>query len=169
MPRRDEYDYEDDDYDRRDDHYDDDRRDEYDDRPRRRSSREYANERVTLPAIFLMIVGALGFFLAIANAAYVLSGAGDDQPNPFGNNNRNMKNDPSYIAGEVVALVVTIGWGLLVFLGGLLMKGLKSRGFVLFASILAMLPCNWCCVLGIPFGVWALVVVLDERVKRGFA
>jgi hypothetical protein len=176
MPRRDDYDY-DDEYDdrprsRRDDDRryddDDDGYDDYDRRPRRRDRRQAAAEKVTIPAIFMMILGALGFLLAIANAAFVFSGAADDEPNPFGPDDPNMKNDPSYIAGQVIATVVTIGWGLLVFFGGLQMKKLSSRGFVMFSSILVMLPCNWCCVIGIAIGIWALVVLNDDDVKRSF-
>lgn len=182
MPRRDDYDYEDDEYDdrpraRRDDRrYDEDEEDDgyddYDRRPRRSKGRrrDEAAEKVTIPAIFMMILGAIGLLLAIANAAYVFSGAADDEPNAFGGpQDPNMKNDPAYIAGQVIATVVTIGWGLLVFLGGLQMKKLSSRGFVMFSSILVMLPCNWCCVIGIPLGIWALVVMNDDDVKRSFS
>jgi|SRR5262245_19365349 len=177
MPRPNDYDDEDpyaDRYEgdqprrRRDDPDYDDQRHDYQDYERPRRGRDAAQQRVMLPAIFLMVIGGLGFLLAIANAIFAFSGAGADQPGPFGKPDPNMKNDPAFITGQVIAVVVTIGWGLLVFFGGLQMKNLKSRGFVMFSAILAMLPCNWCCLLGIPFGIWALVVLNDETVKRSF-
>jgi hypothetical protein len=36
------------------------------------------------------------------------------------------------------------------------------------ASIFAMLPCNPCCLLGLPIGIWALVVLSNEDVKDAF-
>ena len=37
------------------------------------------------------------------------------------------------------------------------------------ATILAMIPCiSPCCLLGLPVGIWSLVVLLDENVKASF-
>jgi hypothetical protein len=185
MPRRDEYDddrYRDDRYDddrRRDDEYDDRRRDDrgYDDRDReyedyedrpRRSGRDRARERVALPAIFLMIIGGLGLSLGVLNA--VLEALDLGGPNPFVAPEQ--ANDPQFQQMEkvlkVVGPILNILWGLIVLAGGWQMKILKNRGFVLFSCVWAMLPCNGCCLLGIPFGIWAIIVVNDESVKRAF-
>ena len=92
-------------------------------------------------------------------------------PNPFADPNQ--ANDPDAKAaenvGKVVGGIMQVVWAMIVFFGGLQMKNLKSRGFVIFSCIWAMLPCNLCCLLGIPFGIWALVVVNDESVKRAFS
>jgi hypothetical protein len=173
MPRRDDYDDEDDRY--RDDRNDDRARDprdeaydDYDDRPRR-GGRRAALERVSMPAIFLMIVGGLGLGMAVLNIVVEVTGMGG--PNPFANPNQ--ANDPAFKAGEqfgkVIGGVIQVLWAAIVFFGGLQMKNLKSRGFVFFSCIWAMLPCNLCCVLGIPFGIWAMVVINDENVRRAFA
>jgi hypothetical protein len=175
MPRRDEYDDEeryDDDragprrddrgYDDHDQEYDD-----YDDRPRR--GRAAALQRVSIPAIFLMVIGGVGFAFAIVRTvADVL--VGGDAPNPFINpnnpNNADLKGlqDTMMVLGPILNFI----WSFIVFFGGLQMKRLKNRGFVLFSCIWAMLPCHLCCILGIPFGIWALVVVNDVSVKRWF-
>jgi hypothetical protein len=164
MPRRDEYDYEDDrrDDDRRDDGYDDYERT---DRPRGGRGRERAAERVGLPAIFLMIVGGLGMAMCGLNLIVELSGM-NNGPNPF--LPQQNKNDPSVKVGQVIGFAVQVIWSAIVFLGGMQMKNLKSRGFVIFSCIWAFLPCNMCCLLGIPFGIWALVVVCNDEVKRHF-
>jgi hypothetical protein len=178
MPRRDDYDHEDDrdqggyddDRPRRDDRRHDERDQQYDDYEKspRRDRPEAGRERVSLPAIFLMIVGGLGLGMAIVNIAVEVLGLGG--PNPFADPNK--ANDPDAQAaenvGKVVGGILQVIWAIIVFFGGLQMKNLKSRGFVIFSCIWAMLPCNLCCLLGIPFGIWALVVVNDESVKRAF-
>jgi hypothetical protein len=176
MPRNDEYDdgyddqYEDRPRPRRDDRDYDDRGDpdDYEDRPRRGGRRDRARERVLMPAIFLMIAGGLGFAYAVFNAAVFFSGVNDNQPNPIFKEDPNLKNDPGYKAVQYAVVIGTVIGSALVFVGGLQMKNLKNRGFVMFTSILAMTPCNCCCLLGLPFGIWALVVLNDETVKRAF-
>ena len=176
MPRNDEYD---DGYDdrhdedrppsRRDDRDFDDRgQDDYGEEPRRDGRRQKARERVLLPAIFLMISGGLGFAYAVFNAAVFFSGMNENQPNPFIKEDPNLKNQPGYKAVQYTVVVGTVIGSAIVFFGGLQMKNLKNRGFVMFSSILAMTPCNCCCILGLPFGIWALVVLNDEAVKRSF-
>ena len=183
MPRRDEYDNEDDrdqgrhdDDDRpkprRDDRGYDDGEEGYDDyvgRPRRQSRHEAARQRVFLPAIFLMIVGGLGLGLALLNV--VLEALDVGGPNPFANPQK--ANDPNFQQMEkvmkVVGPILNILWALIVITGAWQMKNLKSRGYVIFSCIYAMVgPCNGCCLLAIPFAIWALVVVNDESVKRAF-
>jgi hypothetical protein len=37
------------------------------------------------------------------------------------------------------------------------------------ASIIAMIPCvSPCCLLGLPIGIWALVVLMKPEVKSAF-
>ena len=35
-------------------------------------------------------------------------------------------------------------------------------------AIVAMLPCSGCCLLGLPIGIWAIIVLIDSDVKRAF-
>jgi hypothetical protein len=37
------------------------------------------------------------------------------------------------------------------------------------AAIMAMIPCNCCCLLGLPFGIWALVMLMKPEVKSQFS
>ena len=177
MPHPDEYDdhgddrYDDrrrDDYDRRGDDRHDDRDRDYDDydRPRRRG-RQFAAEKVSLPAIFMMVLGGLGLAFAIVRTiADVMMGDDAVNNNPF------MKNDPAMKDLQktmmVLGPILNVIWATIVFFGGLFMKRLQARGFVMFSCVWAMLPCSLCCLLGIPFGIWGLVVVNNEDVKRGF-
>jgi len=173
MPHPDDYDYDrrDDRYDdRRDDRYDDRRRDDgyddYEERPRR-GSRARALEKVSLPAIFLMVLGGLGLaFAVVRTVTDIMMGDEALDNNPFINNDPAMKdfNKTMMVIGPILNVI----WAVIVFMGGLFMKRLQARGFVMFSTIWAMLPCSLCCLAGIPLGIWALVVINDETVKRGF-
>jgi hypothetical protein len=56
-----------------------------------------------------------------------------------------------------------------IFYGGLKMKRLENHGLAVASSILAIIPCTSpCCLLGIPVGIWALVVLMKPEVKSAF-
>jgi len=49
------------------------------------------------------------------------------------------------------------------------MKELENYKWSVISSILAMLPISPGCLLGVPFGIWALSVLLRKDVKKAFA
>ena len=53
---------------------------------------------------------------------------------------------------------------------GMKLRSLQSPGIVYAGSILAAIPCcaGGCCCLGLPVGIWAIVVMQDEEVKAAF-
>jgi hypothetical protein len=55
-------------------------------------------------------------------------------------------------------------------LGGSLMCARKARGFAILASIITAIPCltSACCLLGLPIGIWALIVLFQPDVKAAF-
>ena len=64
-------------------------------------------------------------------------------------------------------------FGLLVALfiiyAALKMKDLKQWNIAVVASVLAMIPCiSPCCVIGLPIGIWSLVVLMRPDVKAAF-
>ena len=62
----------------------------------------------------------------------------------------------------VVAQVVTL-------IGALRMRRLESRRLATAAAVLAVLPCTSACyVLGVPLGIWALVVLARPEVRSAF-
>lgn len=132
---------------------------EEEDRPRRRRRRRGGNAAamVTGPAIALLVLGILGVLVGIAYVVLVFTGSMLD-PNASG------------IAkvGPIVYSFAWVLWGLVVLSGGIYMKGLRNRGSVMTACIFAMLPCNICCILGLPFGIWGLVVLSNSEVQRAF-
>ncbi|HRF02151.1 MAG TPA: hypothetical protein PLI18_16665 [Pirellulaceae bacterium] len=56
---------------------------------------------------------------------------------------------------------------LIVSLGSISFLRQKGRGLAMFTAILAVIPCctSPLCGLGLPFGIWALVVLADPNVK----
>jgi ABC-type proline/glycine betaine transport system permease subunit len=56
-----------------------------------------------------------------------------------------------------------------IIFAALKMKELRQWELSLAASIVAMIPCiSPCCILGLPIGIWALVVLLRPEVKEAF-
>jgi len=73
---------------------------------------------------------------------------------------------PVGIADDVFGLTMSA----LVLIGAAKLQSLKSREFAFAAAILAMIPClTPCCILGLPFGIWALVVLNKPEVKPHFS
>jgi len=59
--------------------------------------------------------------------------------------------------------------GIIVLIGASKMQKLQSYQFALTASIVAMIPCiSPCCLFGLPFGIWALLVLNKSEVKSHF-
>jgi hypothetical protein len=59
--------------------------------------------------------------------------------------------------------------GVIVLIGAAKMQKLQNYQLALTASIVAMVPCiSPCCILGLPFGIWALVVLNKPEVKSQF-
>jgi len=49
------------------------------------------------------------------------------------------------------------------------MKALTNFEICIAASILAMIPCvSPCCIVGLPIGIWSLIVLLKPEVKAAF-
>ena len=49
------------------------------------------------------------------------------------------------------------------------MKDLKQWNLSVVASVLAMIPCiSPCCIIGLPIGIWSLVVLMRPDVKAAF-
>lgn len=56
----------------------------------------------------------------------------------------------------------------IILLGALKMRRLEAYGLAITASILAMLPCHPAFLLGLPIGIWSLVVLLRPETKAAF-
>jgi hypothetical protein len=116
---------------------------------------------VAAPAIGLMVAGGLSAVTVLLwMAVWALGGTA-------------AISDPE-VMDALPAFGVLIGLGavklvldLLTVYAGWQMRQLRSWGLCMAGSIIAMLPC-FCCILGLPMGIWAVVVLIDDEVKRRF-
>ncbi|HEX9723140.1 MAG TPA: hypothetical protein VGC53_02535 [Vicinamibacteria bacterium] len=69
------------------------------------------------------------------------------------------------IASSVLGLLVA---GFLIY-ASMEMKKLSQWGLAVGASVVAMLPCvSPCCLIGLPVGIWCLVVLTKPEIKTAF-
>jgi hypothetical protein len=136
-------------------------------------SRASASNAVSIPAILLMVLSALTVLYALVN---LMSPGISEQIEEGLRNTPNVTPQVEEIvrmAGRpAVRLVVVLPWLLingLVFFGALKMKNLRSYGLAMTSAVLALIPCcGPCGCLGIPVGIWALVVLNKPEVKDSF-
>ncbi|HEX4644056.1 MAG TPA: DUF4339 domain-containing protein [Verrucomicrobiae bacterium] len=135
-----------------------------------------ARQKVNGPAIGLMITAVLGFIGAIFKIISPLTGFNSLQN--LQNSNANLPPQFQQLQQMVTQMNGTMGvvtgiLGLamcvLIFYGALQMQKLTNHGLCMTASIVAMIPClSPCCCIGLPIGIWALVVLSQADVKSSF-
>ena len=131
--------------------------------------------RVSGPATALMVVGIICVLCAIWGVLSNVLGLGMGGFTPGGAGAGNMPPQMAQWAqlmGGGVGLVLNIvGLALSAFFifASTKMRKLESYGMVMTATILSMLPCtSSCCCVGLPVGIWILVVLSKPEVKSAF-
>lgn len=126
-----------------------------------------AARQVSGPATGLLITGILGAFFAAFGFIAGILGMGvapfirDELPARYAEFWEGSMGAASSIVGIAVAAFIIFA--------ALKMKELRQWELSLAASIVAMIPCiSPCCILGLPIGIWALVVLLRPEVKQAF-
>jgi hypothetical protein len=120
---------------------------------------------VSGPATFLMVVGIIGIVVQILSLVLNLLGTGLSFAGGGGDRGMAMMQGGIGIVFNIIAMAIG---GLIVF-GSMKMKNLQSYGLAMTAAIIAMVPCiSPCCLLGLPAGIWALVVLMKPEVKAAF-
>ncbi len=122
-------------------------------------------EALNLPSLFIVIVAGLSALYALYSLA----------SNPLANIPPDVLNNPdlapivkaSASFGKVFSVIAIGIYGFTVF-GALKMRNLQSYGMAMASAITVMLPCTCCCVLGLPAGIWALVMLNKPEVKAAF-
>jgi hypothetical protein len=153
------------------------------DEPRPRSSRRWDDEEDDLdigatidkrslkapvtglilpPGICLIVTGILGILVNLFQTVVAIASPEILQNNAFG---QGAPPALSAISGVVFAI---LGAGTIA--GGIAMMRQKMYGIAITGTVLAMLNIgNCCCVLGLPFGIWALVMLCRPDVKDAFS
>ncbi|HVX16261.1 MAG TPA: hypothetical protein VHC22_34060 [Pirellulales bacterium] len=114
-----------------------------------------------MPAIFLLILASIFVLLIVVSLPMQFERIRDiDTSTPEG---------AGEMFGSVASLVVWLVMNLAIVLGAIAMIRSKSYGLAYTAAIFSVIPvCSPCFVLGIPFGIWALIGLSRPDVKKRF-
>ncbi len=176
-PREEEYEEEEEEYEER--------------RPRRHRPRPWDYEdrdrgagksRVMAPAICLLVTGILGLLINLGQAIYVavvprppvpaVAAPQAPPPDPAEQFRQEFEKGMAQGASGPAPLIMGALFAIvsaLVIIAAIQMLRMRTHGFALAGAILAMIDFgNCCCLLGAPFGIWALVVLLKPEVKEAF-
>lgn len=135
-------------------------------------NRAAAMDRLKGPAIALMVVAGLSVGLALVALLANLLGIGLNAANMgrYGGNQQMFQ-----VMSGAIGIIMAILWvivDVVIFIGAMKMKTLQSWGFAMTSAILCVIPCigghPCCCFLGLPAGIWALIVLLKPEVKAAF-
>lgn len=152
--------------------YEDEYEDEYDQaargQPRREGLRSAALGIVAGPALGLQLVGGFGLVISILLLCIGLTGPGVFVGRPRGGEPPMNRDMVAEVVNAVIMGIVGICWSGIVLSGASKMKSLRNHGQAMTASIVALIPCNFCWLLGLPIGIWALVTLTRNDVKEAF-
>ncbi len=128
------------------------------------------SEMVAGPATALAVLGAL---IMVANLFALVSHLlGLNTPMMDSTGDPQLDRILKMMAGTagLISYLLGLGFGGLSVIAGLQMRKLKNHGFAMTMMILNMLPCcnSCCCLLGLPIGIWGLVVLMKPEVKSAF-
>ena len=139
------------------------------------AARERALRLVNPAGWALIVIGILGVLMSIGLLIWtIIFGV---ESNPFAERMMSgQQMSDAMKAGQKVgyfgALVVGIGWAAFIAFAGVKLRRLESWGLVLTGTILTLLPCCGTqfplCLLSMPVGIWALVVLNKPEVKASF-
>ena len=123
--------------------------------------------QVASPSVGLLVTGIVGAISALGGLLTFGVGMGlssfwmDELPESISE----LYEGAFAIGSSFVGLLVA---GFIIF-AALKMKDQEQWGLAVAASVLAMIPCiSPCCIIGLPIGIWCLVVLMRPEVKDAF-
>jgi hypothetical protein len=125
-----------------------------------------AADRVSLPATLMIVLASLTILFGLVTTVLNLVGAGLGALTSSGSEGlfRQVFSGALALVGAVFSLIFN---GVVLY-GALKMRQLENHLLSVIAAVLFALPCSLCCVVNLPVGVWALIVLLDPNVKAAF-
>ncbi len=130
-----------------------------------------ATDRVNGPAIGLMVTGGLNIMLGCLRVVLSLTEIGlgwFGDPGAMNDEMGKFIMSLAGTAGAVLGALCVVSGGLTLF-AGVKLRNLQSYGLCMTGCILGMIPCTSpCCLIGLPVGIWALVVMSKPEVKSQF-
>lgn len=140
--------------------------------------RQVALRRVKAPAVALIVTAILNLLLGVWGLVRMLvfppnlqkfnselEQLNNPQFQEFMQKLLHMTYGPFGIASSILGLVLSV----LILIGAIKLQSLRSYEFSMTAAILAMIPClTPCCIIGLPFGIWAVIALSRPGVKSQF-
>ena len=120
---------------------------------------EYIQRQIRVPAIGLIATGAGTTLMGLLFLPALLFPEANGEVPP---------RDPVEVALTALFMVLTLAMGIVTLWGAVKMLRQESYAWATTAAIVAMVPW-YCCILGLPFGIWALVVLRRPVVKAAFS
>lgn len=124
---------------------------------------EIARNLVKGPATGLKVVAWIGIAFALLTVLINVLGV-------LGAIERAQEGAAALFAGTLgfVSAVLGLGVGVFQLVAAGKMTNLVDHKLCMIASITAMVPCFSCWLVGLPIGIWALVVLSKPEVKSAF-
>jgi hypothetical protein len=126
-------------------------------RPRRRRPRcRVALDKVSGPAVLLIVYGVLCLVAAPALLVFGVLAASQNRP------------DPAALVLGLLGALLCLAAGGLVLVGGIRMRALRNYGLAIASVIVIFVVGLLTCIPLALVGIWPLVVLLDPEVKASF-
>lgn len=122
--------------------------------------------KVMAPAIALLVVSVIGIGASLFNVAFSFSEP-DIDPNAPPFVQEMQKGSVGPMAAVIQGIFVLVN--AFIIFGAVQMMRQKMRGVAIAASVVAMVNFGTCCcVLGIPVGIWSVIILLQDDVRAAF-
>lgn len=133
--------------------------------------RAAALQAVKGPAIALIVTASLGLVYYLLSGVFTLVTGGmmlqHEMPPDISPHVRAFLEGARGPLAGVINLVIAAMDGFVLY-GAINLLRLRNRGTAVAASIVAMLPCQCCCLFGLPAGIWALIALNKPEVRSQF-
>ncbi len=130
-----------------------------------------ALQQVQGPAIGLLVTAIIGIVLGLFSLLGNVFGIGMSGLQNIGGGSGATDRYMQYMSGGLGIVFAIIGLAISGFIiwAALQMKQLRNWNMAVAASIVAMIPCiGPCCIIGLPIGIWAIIVLMKPEVKAAF-
>ncbi|MBY0523994.1 MAG: hypothetical protein K2R98_11380 [Gemmataceae bacterium] len=133
-----------------------------------------AQQKVNAPALAMLITVAVWLVLDLVlffAAPAALGGLFKQLQDMQAKQGQPVQQAPDLKQGplDYALLALQIGAGVVIILGSIKMRQLQAYPLAVTASILSLIPqVSPCCCFTLPFGIWALVVLMKPEVKSAF-
>ena len=140
-----------------------------------------AAQRVRIPAIIQIVLWSASALSSVYSLISAMSGVNTEQI--MATIRKATENNPDaaqmmQVTEQVIGIygtyalptaVVSVVVVLVGLIGSTRMLQMKTYGLAMVAAVLTLIPCvGPCCCLGLPIGIWSLVVLSNVQVRQQF-